>query len=63
MIITDNDDFDYDLRKRLVKCVAIVGEHTWKEGLLLKGNGLCHGLAGNAYMLNHISRFYSYLER
>jgi hypothetical protein len=24
-------------------------EHVWRYGLLRKGNGLCHGIAGNAY--------------
>ncbi|CAB9523828.1 LanC-like protein 3 homolog [Seminavis robusta] len=25
------------------------GEHIWRYGVLLKGNGLCHGIAGNGY--------------
>ncbi len=28
------------------------GEAVWNRGILLKGNGLCHGIAGNAYMLH-----------
>jgi lantibiotic modifying enzyme len=27
------------------------GEITWERGLLKKGYGLCHGVAGNAYAL------------
>ena len=27
------------------------GEVIWERGLLLKGLGLCHGTAGNAYSL------------
>jgi len=27
------------------------GEAIWHRGLLLKGNGLCHGTTGNAYAL------------
>ncbi len=30
------------------------GETVWTRGILLKGNGLCHGITGNAYMLHSI---------
>ena len=33
------------------------GECTWNLGLLLKGNGLCHGISGNAYFLHSIWRY------
>ena len=32
-------------------------EVTWKNGLVLKGNGLCHGISGNAYLLLSATRF------
>ena len=25
------------------------GEDLWEKGMLLKGNGVCHGITGNAY--------------
>lgn len=28
------------------------GKCVWKQGLLRKGLGLCHGICGNAYALN-----------
>jgi lantibiotic modifying enzyme len=27
------------------------GKNVWRKGLLKKGNGLCHGISGNAYAL------------
>lgn len=32
------------------------GEDLWNRGILLKGNGLCHGITGNAYMLHSFYR-------
>jgi hypothetical protein len=31
-------------------------ELTWTEGLLKKGNSLCHGITGNAYCLYSLSK-------
>jgi len=37
--------------------VAIkAGEAVWNQGLLRKGNGLCHGISGNAYALHTLAR-------
>lgn len=33
------------------KAAERAGETVWAEGLLRKGPGLCHGVAGNAYAL------------
>ena len=41
---------------RLVKAAIEIGEFVWQEGLLKKGNGLCHGVAGNAYMMHSLYR-------
>ena len=38
------------------------GEHTWQKGLLLKGNGLCHGITGNAYLMHNLYRTYDQLS-
>ncbi|CDW91116.1 lanc-like protein 2 [Stylonychia lemnae] len=32
------------------------GELIWEKGLLKKGNGICHGISGNAYALHSIYR-------
>ena len=36
---------EYKYLKAANKC----GEVIWKRGLVLKGNGLCHGITGNTY--------------
>lgn len=33
------------------------GEDLWKRGILLKGNGVCHGITGNAYALFTLYRY------
>ena len=38
------------------------GEAVWSKGLLLKGNGLCHGITGNGYFLHSIARWYRLQE-
>jgi len=35
------------------------GEAIWHRGILLKGNGICHGITGNAYMLHSLYRYMS----
>ncbi len=46
---------------QLFDVAAQVGEVTWKEGLLLKGNGLCTGISGNGYMLHSLYRAWALL--
>jgi hypothetical protein len=50
------------LRNRLIHTVRLIGTLIWSEGLLLKGNGLCHGICGNGYLLHSISRFFTQLS-
>ena len=33
----------------MLMCAERAAELTWRQGLLIKGLGLCHGVAGNAY--------------
>ena len=35
--------------KKYLKAAKDCGEAIWHRGLLLKGNGLCHGITGNTY--------------
>lgn len=39
----------YNEQKYLDACIR-AGEVVWNKGLLLKGPGICHGIAGNAYV-------------
>lgn len=42
------------------------GELIWQRGLLKKGPGLCHGVAGNAYaflLLYHLTSDHKWLQR
>ena len=50
-----------DARDYFVKAVNILGKLTWEHGLLLKGNGLSHGIAGNGYALHAIYRMSKFL--
>jgi len=43
-------------RVELLKVAEMAGEVTWEQGLLLKGTGLCHGIAGNACVLHSLYR-------
>ncbi len=33
------------------------GEDLWERGILIKGNGVCHGITGNAYALLSLYRY------
>ena len=39
-----------------------IGNIIWKEGLLKKGNGLCHGISGNGYLLHALYRKFDELQ-
>ena len=49
-------------REVCLKISLMAGEATWKYGLLLKGNGLCHGISGNGYFLHSLSRGFKRLS-
>ena len=36
---------------RYLEASIKAGELIWEKGILLKGNGVCHGITGNAYAL------------
>jgi len=42
--------------EKYLKAALLSGEKVWKEGLLKKGFGLCHGTCGNAYFLHSLFR-------
>lgn len=42
--------------KKFLDSALKAGEVIWERGILLKGNGLCHGISGNAYMLHSLYR-------
>lgn len=39
----------FDKNSRYLTAACEAADHVWKFGLLKKGPGLCHGVAGNAY--------------
>jgi lantibiotic modifying enzyme len=47
-----------DMKIRLLTLAVKTGEVVWKQGLLLKGKGLCHGMAGNGYFMHSLFRAY-----
>ena len=38
-------------------------ELTWTQGIVLKGNGLCHGISGNGLLLHSVARWHSALSQ
>lgn len=49
---------DPELKRLCIEAATKAGDGTFKYGLLLKGNGLCHGISGNGYMLHSLARFF-----
>lgn len=49
---------DPELKSNCVEAATKAGDGTFKYGLLMKGNGLCHGISGNGYMLYSLVRFF-----
>ena len=47
---------DGDADGALLEAARRAGEVVWERGVILKGNGLCHGVAGNAYALLTLHR-------
>ena len=47
-----------ELKKSYIDAATKAGEGTFKFGLLKKGNGLCHGISGNGYMLHSLFRYF-----
>ena len=52
-----------DLEKPCLTVCRSVGELIWSEGLVLKGNGLCHGISGNGYALHCLHRKFSEMAK
>lgn len=50
--------FRPELAKKLLEAAELAGTLSWNEGLLLKGNSLCHGIAGNGLLIHSLARFY-----
>ena len=44
------------LKEELIEAVIECGKKTWEEGLLLKSESLCHGTAGNGYIMHSLYR-------
>lgn len=50
---------DPELKSQCIEAAVKAGEGIYKYGILLKGNGLCHGISGNAYMLHSLTRYFT----
>jgi hypothetical protein len=50
---------DPDLKAQCIEAAVKAGEGTFKFGLLFKGNGLCHGISGNGYMIHSLTRYFT----
>ena len=46
---------DPDLKKRLLIVADDVGKKIWEQGLVCKSKGVCHGIAGNGYLLHSLA--------
>jgi hypothetical protein len=53
------NDIDPELKNECLQAAIKAGEGTYQYGLLLKGNGLCHGISGNGYMLHSLTRYFT----
>ena len=51
------------LKERCIKALDKAGEITWDNGLLLKGNNMCHGITGNACLMHSLFRTFSKLSK
>jgi hypothetical protein len=47
-----------DMTDRLLELAKKVGDLTWEQGIVTKGNGLSYGITGNGYAMHALSRFY-----
>lgn len=53
------NEIDPELKGQCLQAAVKAGEGTYQYGLLLKGNGLCHGISGNGYMLHSLTRYFT----
>jgi hypothetical protein len=51
------------MKDECMKIATIIAKLTFKFGTKDKGNSLCHGVAGNAYMLHNLYRCNLKLEK
>jgi hypothetical protein len=51
-----------EIKGDLVHLASKAGVVTWEQGLLLKSTGLCHGIAGNGYVLHSLYRLFKWLS-
>lgn len=54
----DEQENERSLATRLYQAAVKSAELTWTNGLLLKGNSLCHGISGNSMLLHSMARWH-----
>lgn len=48
--------------RKLYSSAMKSAELTWEQGLILKGNGLCHGISGNGILIHSVARWHHSLD-
>eukprot|EP01119_Soliformovum_irregulare_P001112 TRINITY_DN10826_c0_g1_i2.p1 TRINITY_DN10826_c0_g1~~TRINITY_DN10826_c0_g1_i2.p1 ORF type:complete len:464 (+),score=78.37 TRINITY_DN10826_c0_g1_i2:155-1393(+) len=56
VLFTMNRAYEVFGETRFLRAAKHAADVTWRKGLLTKGNGLCHGIAGNGYALLDVYR-------
>ena len=51
------ENWAISLAKRLYQAAIKSAQATWDNGLLLKGNSMCHGISGNGLLLHSAARW------
>ena len=49
--------YEFFKDERYLQVALESGEVIWHRGLILKGNGLCHGITGNTYPFLTLANF------
>ena len=51
------------MKETCLELAQKAGEITWARGILVKGGGLCHGIAGNGYLMHNLYRTFKKLSK
>jgi hypothetical protein len=61
-LIFEAVDYFPDWTARLLHAAEMIGNFIWTNGLVLRSNCLCHGIAGNGILMHCLSRMYTKLK-
>ena len=60
--MTQDCEINQVMAQRLYRAAMKAAEMTWQQGLVLKGNCLCHGISGNGLLLHTVARWHKAQE-